>query len=57
MVPRQIRSIDAMLSKLARTEGSNLHLKVGPPSAVRVHGLLEYLEGYEALHPVETEAS
>lgn len=53
---RQTPNIDAMLlSELVRMEGSGLHLKVGAPPAVRVHGLLEHLEDYEVLRPVETE--
>lgn len=47
--------IDELASKLVQREGSDLHLKVGAPPAVRVHGLLEYLEGYEVLRPVDTE--
>ncbi len=47
--------IDELASKLIQKEGSDLHLKVGAPPAVRVHGLLEYLEGYEVLRPVDTE--
>ena len=47
--------IDELASKLVQKEGSDLHLKVGAPPAVRVHGLLEYLEGYEVLWPVDTE--
>lgn len=47
--------IDALVSELVRMEGSDLHLKVGAPPAVRVHGGLEHLESYEVLHPVDTE--
>jgi twitching motility protein PilT len=47
--------IDELASKLVQKEGSDLHLKVGAPPAVRVHGLLEYLEEYEVLRPVNTE--
>jgi twitching motility protein PilT len=46
--------IDELASNLVQKEGSDLHLKVGPP-AVRVHSLLEYLEGYEVLRMVDTE--
>jgi twitching motility protein PilT len=53
-VLRQPR-IDELASKLIQKEGSDLHLKVWAPPAVRVHGLLEYLEGYEVLRPVDTE--
>jgi twitching motility protein PilT len=51
----QQTQIDEMMSKLLQREGSDLHLKAGAPPAVRVHGLLEYLEGYEVLRPVDTE--
>ena len=51
----QQTQIDEMVSKLVQKDGSDLHLKVGAPPAVRVHGLLEYLEGYEVLRPVDTE--
>jgi len=54
LVLRQPR-IDELASKLVQKEGSDLHLKVGAPPAIRVHGLLEYLEGYEVLRPVDTE--
>jgi len=47
--------IDELASKLVQKEGSDLHLKAGAPPAVRVHGLLEYLEGYGVLRPVDTE--
>jgi twitching motility protein PilT len=51
----QQTQIDEMMSRLVQREGSDLHLKAGAPPAVRVHGLLEYLEGYEVLRPVDTE--
>jgi twitching motility protein PilT len=35
--------------------GSDLHLKVGAPPAVRVHDLLSYLEDCEVLRSVDTE--
>jgi twitching motility protein PilT len=47
--------VDEFVSKLVQMESSNLHLKVGAPPAIRVHGSLEYLEGYEVLRPVDTE--
>ncbi len=47
--------IDDLVSGLVQRDGSDLHLKVGAPPAVRVHGLLDYLEGYEVLRPVDTE--
>lgn len=51
---QQLR-IEELASKLIQKEGSDLHLKVGAPPVVRVHGLLEYLEGYEVLRPADTE--
>ena len=47
--------IDSLVSKLVESEGSDLHLKVGAPPAIRTHGLLQYLEGEEVLRPVDTE--
>lgn len=47
--------IDAMVSSLVEMNGSDLHLKVGAPPAIRVHGLLHFLEGYEVLRPLDTE--
>ena len=51
----QQAQIDTLVSKLVELEGSDLHLKVGAPPAVRTHGLLQHLEGYEVLRPVDTE--
>ena len=48
---RQLR-IEDLVSRLVQLNGSGLHLRVG---AARVRGLLEYLEGYEVLRPVDTE--
>ena len=47
--------IEELVSKLVRMEGSDLHLKVGVPPAIRVNGLLGHLEGYEHLRPLDTE--
>jgi len=46
--------IDGLVSSLLQRNGSDLQLKVGAP-AVRVRGLLYYLEGYEVLRPMDTE--
>jgi Tfp pilus assembly pilus retraction ATPase PilT len=46
--------IDGLVSNLLQRNGSDLQLKVGAP-AVRVRGLLDYLEGYEVLRPMDTE--
>ncbi len=51
----QQTKIDELVSKLVQAEGSDLHLKVGAPPAIRVHGELEYLEGYEVLRPMDTD--
>ena len=47
--------IDTLVTKLVESEGSDLHLKVGAPPAVRTHGLLQHLEGYEVMRPIDTE--
>ena len=51
----QQTKVDELVSKLVQMDGSDLHLKVGAPPAVRVHGRVEYLEGYEVLRPVDTD--
>ncbi len=51
----QQTQIDTLVSKLVEMEGSDLHLKVGAPPAIRRHGLLQYLEGHEVMRPVDTE--
>jgi twitching motility protein PilT len=51
----QAGAIDGLVGKLVEGGGSDLHLKVGAPPAMRVHGSLEYLEGQEALRPTDTE--
>jgi twitching motility protein PilT len=42
-------SIEDLIGRLAEMGASDLHLKVGAPPIVRVHGDLGHLEGYEAL--------
>jgi twitching motility protein PilT len=49
-------NVDAMASRLAEMDGSDLHLNAGVPPIVRVQGLLASLEGYEVLRPEDTEA-
>ncbi len=51
----QQTEIDTLVTKLVELEGSDLHLKVGAPPAVRTHGSLQHLEGYDVLQPAETE--
>ena len=47
--------VDDLANRLLELNGSDLHLKAGTPPAVRVRGLLTYLEGYETLRPENTE--
>ncbi len=47
--------IDSALRTLVERSGSDLHVKVGVPPTVRLHGDLVPLEGYPALTPEETE--
>src|SRR5918997_1003614 len=51
---QQGKKIDGFVSKLVALEGSDLHVKVGAPPMVRVHGQLQPLEGEEVLRPVDT---
>jgi twitching motility protein PilT len=48
--------IDDLTRRLVEMGGSDLHLKVDVPPAIRVRGLLAYLDGYEALRQEDTEA-
>src|SRR5689334_4729552 len=47
--------IDSALRTMVEREGSDLHVKVGAPPTVRLHGELAPLEGYQPLTPEETE--
>jgi twitching motility protein PilT len=49
--------IDAALRTMIEREGSDLHVKVGAPPTVRMHGELVPLEGYQPLTPQETESA
>lgn len=49
--------LDALLRVLADVDGSDLHLKVGSPPHVRVHGDLQALEGRAALSAEDTEGA
>ena len=49
------KRVDDLARRLLELKGSDLHLKVGTPPAVRASGLLTYLEGYEPLRPEDTE--
>ncbi len=47
--------LDSALRYLLDHEGSDLHLKVGSPPMVRVHGALAPIEGAAPLTPGDTE--
>src|SRR3954454_17685775 len=47
--------IDSALRTLVERGGSDLHVKVGVPPTIRLHGELTPLEGYASLTPEETE--
>jgi twitching motility protein PilT len=47
--------LEDMVDRMVEVGGSDLHLKVGSPPAVRVRGLLTPLEGYDVLRPEDTE--
>ncbi|HET7574162.1 MAG TPA: PilT/PilU family type 4a pilus ATPase, partial [Solirubrobacterales bacterium] len=47
--------IDSALRTLVERQGSDLHVKVGVPPTVRLHGELAHLEGYQPLSQEETE--
>lgn len=42
-------TIDEVLTKLGEMDGSDLHITVGVPPTIRLHGHLTPLEGYETL--------
>ena len=48
-------SLDPMLEALVRAEGSDLHLTVGAPPTIRVHGVLRHLPEHDPLTPAETD--
>jgi twitching motility protein PilT len=47
-------ALASMLRELVDAQGSDLHLCVGAPPSVRVHGSLRHLPGYEPLQPADT---
>jgi twitching motility protein PilT len=47
-------SLETMLVALVSAGGSDLHLTVGVPPTIRVHGGLRYLPDYEPLTPADT---
>jgi twitching motility protein PilT len=46
--------LDELLHHLAEADGSDLHIKVGSPPHIRVHGDLNALEGEKAVVPGDT---
>ncbi len=44
-----------LVGRLIEEGGSDLHLKVTSPPAIRVRGLLAHVDGYDALSPRDTE--
>ncbi|MEN3307741.1 MAG: twitching motility protein PilT [Micromonosporaceae bacterium] len=51
----QRAALDTMLVALVEAGGSDLHLTVGAPPTIRVHGSLRSLPDYRELSPYETE--
>jgi len=49
-------ALDTMLAAMVHAGGSDLHLTVNAPPTIRVHGSLHYLQDYDQLEPVDTEA-
>jgi len=49
--------VDSALRTLIERGGSDLHIKVGVPPTVRLHGELAPLEGYQPLEPKDTEGA
>jgi len=47
--------VDDALRHVVESEGSDLHLKVGAPPLIRVHGALSAIPGAERLGPDDTE--
>jgi len=48
--------LDRLLRVVAETDGSDLHIKVGSPPRIRVHGDLRKMEGEPSTTPDETAA-
>jgi twitching motility protein PilT len=46
--------LNAMLVELVGSQGSDLHLTVGAPPTMRVHGILRGLPGRDSLKPADT---
>jgi len=52
---KQVANLSQLLDKLLTAGGSDLHLRVGTPPQIRLHGHLEPLEGYSPLTPEDTK--
>ena len=52
--PRTV--LDGLLTQTVEMGGSDLHIRVGSPPQVRIHGLLRPLEGWHPLTEAETRA-
>jgi twitching motility protein PilT len=48
------RYLHLMLRSLVEANGSDLHLTVGAPPTIRVHGHMRYLPSYDRLSPADT---
>src|SRR6201985_845928 len=48
------KSLDAMLTIVVNEGGSDLHITAGSPPAMRLHGSLYHLAGYDVLTPGDT---
>ena len=48
-------SLEGLLKKTVEMGGSDLHIRVDSPPQVRIHGLMQPLEGWHPLTPEETD--
>ena len=53
-MPETFLSIDALLERMVARNASDLHITVGTPPAMRVHGVLERYEDVPDLSPEDT---
>jgi twitching motility protein PilT len=49
------QALDTLLTALIQSRGSDLHLAVGAPPSIRVHGALRPIPDYEPLTPADTD--
>src|SRR5436189_3664128 len=54
-MPETFLTIDALLERMEACNASDLHVTVGTPPAMRVHGVLERYEDFPALTPDTTQ--